>query len=75
MTLANAVVVIQRTIKEGEIADQAGHASPSSWRTTTALQGGVVRALNACGQVEILAEAEDGRAALAAITEHRPDVA
>lgn len=36
---------------------------------------GVVRALNACGQIEILAEAEDGRAALAAITEHKPDVA
>jgi two-component system, NarL family, nitrate/nitrite response regulator NarL len=36
---------------------------------------GVVRALLAGGQIEIVAEAEDGRAALAAIQEHRPDVA
>jgi two-component system, NarL family, nitrate/nitrite response regulator NarL len=36
---------------------------------------GVVRALNASGQIEILAEAEDGRAALEAIYEHKPDVA
>ena len=36
---------------------------------------GVVRALSASGQVEILAEADDGRAALAQIQEHQPDVA
>jgi two-component system nitrate/nitrite response regulator NarL len=36
---------------------------------------GVVRALSASGQVEILAEADDGRAALERIQEHRPDVA
>ena len=36
---------------------------------------GVVRALSASGQVEIVAEAEDGRAALAMIQEHLPDVA
>ena len=36
---------------------------------------GVVRALSASGQVEIVAEAEDGRSALAKIQEHTPDVA
>ena len=36
---------------------------------------GVVRALLASGQMEIVAEAEDGRSALAAIQQHRPDVA
>src|SRR5919204_5031657 len=36
---------------------------------------GVVRALSASGQVEVVAEAEDGRSALAAIQEHLPDVA
>ena len=36
---------------------------------------GVVRALSASGQVEVVDEAEDGRAALAKIQEHRPDVA
>ena len=36
---------------------------------------GVVRALSASGQVEIVAEAEDGRAALAEIQQHLPDVA
>ena len=36
---------------------------------------GVVRALLGSGQIEILAEAEDGRSALTAIQEHRPDVA
>jgi two-component system nitrate/nitrite response regulator NarL len=36
---------------------------------------GVVRALLASGQVEVVAEAEDGRSALAEIKEHRPDVA
>jgi len=36
---------------------------------------GVVRALSASGQVEIVGEAEDGRAALEQIQEHRPDVA
>src|SRR5919202_5586199 len=36
---------------------------------------GVVRALSASGRIEILAEAADGRAALAQIQEHRPDVA
>jgi two-component system, NarL family, nitrate/nitrite response regulator NarL len=36
---------------------------------------GVVRALSASGQVEIVAEADDGRSALAKIQEHVPDVA
>jgi two-component system nitrate/nitrite response regulator NarL len=36
---------------------------------------GVVRALVASGQVEVVAEADDGRAALADIREHAPDVA
>jgi two-component system, NarL family, nitrate/nitrite response regulator NarL len=36
---------------------------------------GVVRALSASSGVEIVAEAEDGRSALASIQEHRPDVA
>jgi two-component system nitrate/nitrite response regulator NarL len=36
---------------------------------------GVVRALSASGQVEVVAEAADGRAALAQIQEHQPDVA
>ena len=36
---------------------------------------GVVRALLASGQIEIVAEAEDGRSALAEIQLHRPDVA
>jgi two-component system nitrate/nitrite response regulator NarL len=36
---------------------------------------GVVRALLASGQVEIVAEADDGRTALDDIREHRPDVA
>jgi two-component system, NarL family, nitrate/nitrite response regulator NarL len=36
---------------------------------------GVVRALSASGQVELVGEAEDGRDALAKIQEHRPDVA
>jgi two-component system nitrate/nitrite response regulator NarL len=36
---------------------------------------GVVRALAASGQVQVVAEAGDGRAALAAIREHDPDVA
>ena len=36
---------------------------------------GVVRALSGSGQVEIVAEAGDGRAALAEIEQHRPDVA
>jgi two-component system nitrate/nitrite response regulator NarL len=36
---------------------------------------GVVRALSGSGQVEIVAEAEDGRSALAVIEAHKPDVA
>lgn len=36
---------------------------------------GVVRALSASGRVEVVAEAADGREALAQIQEHRPDVA
>jgi two-component system nitrate/nitrite response regulator NarL len=36
---------------------------------------GVVRALLASGQVEIVAEADDGRTALAGVREHLPDVA
>src|SRR4029450_13416771 len=35
---------------------------------------GVVRALLASGQIEIVAEAEDGRSALAGIQEHLPGV-
>ena len=34
-----------------------------------------MRALSASGQVEIVAEAEDGRSALAEIKQHQPDVA
>jgi two-component system nitrate/nitrite response regulator NarL len=36
---------------------------------------GVVRALRASGQIEVVAETEDGRGALAAVREHCPDVA
>jgi two-component system, NarL family, nitrate/nitrite response regulator NarL len=36
---------------------------------------GVVRALNGSGWIDVVGEAEDGDAALAAIVEHRPDVA
>jgi two-component system, NarL family, nitrate/nitrite response regulator NarL len=36
---------------------------------------GVVRALSASGQIDVVAEAGDGRAALAAIREHLPEVA
>jgi two-component system, NarL family, nitrate/nitrite response regulator NarL len=36
---------------------------------------GLIRALSASGQVEIVGEATDGREALAKIQEHRPDVA
>jgi len=36
---------------------------------------GVVRALRSSGQIEVVAEAVDGRAALAALQEHLPDVA
>lgn len=36
---------------------------------------GVVRALHASGRVEVVAEADDGRAALEEIQKHRPDVA
>lgn len=36
---------------------------------------GVVRALNASGLVDVVAEADDGNASLAAIREHDPDVA
>jgi two-component system nitrate/nitrite response regulator NarL len=36
---------------------------------------GVVRALLATGRIEVVAEAEDGRSALAMIMEHHPDVA
>jgi two-component system nitrate/nitrite response regulator NarL len=36
---------------------------------------GVVRALLSSGQVEVVAEADEGRAALSAIEEHKPDVA
>lgn len=36
---------------------------------------GVVRALSASGQVDVVAQESAGRAALAAIQEHRPDVA
>jgi two-component system, NarL family, nitrate/nitrite response regulator NarL len=40
-----------------------------------AYREGVVRMLAGSGQIEVVAEAEDGRAALAAIQEHEPDVA
>ncbi|WP_431237996.1 response regulator [Mycolicibacterium aichiense] len=36
---------------------------------------GLVRALSGSGEVEVVAEAEDGTSALAAIKEHKPDVA
>jgi two-component system nitrate/nitrite response regulator NarL len=36
---------------------------------------GVVRALSASGRIEVVAEAADGRSALAQIQEHQPDVA
>lgn len=36
---------------------------------------GVVRALSASGQIDVVAEAGDGRAALAAIRDHLPEVA
>jgi two-component system nitrate/nitrite response regulator NarL len=36
---------------------------------------GVVRALSATGQVDVVAEAADGRAALSEIERHKPDVA
>jgi len=36
---------------------------------------GVVRALSASGQIDVVAEAGDGRSALAAIREHLPEVA
>ena len=36
---------------------------------------GVVRALTSSGEIDVVAEAEDGTAALAAIKEHRPAVA
>jgi two-component system nitrate/nitrite response regulator NarL len=36
---------------------------------------GVVRALSETGQIEVVAEAEDGRAALAEIERHAPEVA
>jgi two-component system, NarL family, nitrate/nitrite response regulator NarL len=36
---------------------------------------GVVRALRASGQIEVVAEAEDGRSALAEIQKHVPDIA
>ena len=57
-------------------------AAPAKKRVTVVVaddhplyREGVVRALLASGQIEIVAEAEDGRSALAAIQQHRPDVA
>src|SRR5690349_16734830 len=56
--------------------------APGSQRITVVVaddhplyRDGVVRALTASGQIDVVAEAEDGRAALAAIREHNPDVA
>lgn len=56
--------------------------SPASRRITVVVaddhplyRDGVVRALSASGQIDVVAEAGDGRAALAAIREHTPDVA
>jgi two-component system nitrate/nitrite response regulator NarL len=36
---------------------------------------GVVRALSSSGQVDVVAQAEDGRSALTEIEHHQPDVA
>ena len=56
--------------------------APGSQRITVVVaddhplyRDGVVRALTASGQIDVVAEAGDGRAALAAIREHVPDVA
>jgi two-component system, NarL family, nitrate/nitrite response regulator NarL len=62
--------------------NEASMAAPEKKRVTVVLaddhplyREGVVRALLASGQIEIVAEAEDGRSALAAIQQHLPDVA
>jgi two-component system nitrate/nitrite response regulator NarL len=61
---------------------EASMAAPQKQRVTVVVaddhplyREGVVRALVASGQIEIVAEAEDGRSALAAIQQHLPDVA
>ena len=61
---------------------EASMAAPEKKRVTVVVaddhplyREGVVRALLASGQIEIVAEAEDGRSALTAIQEHLPDVA
>ena len=61
---------------------EASMAAPQQKRVTVVVaddhplyREGVVRALLASGQIEIVAEAEDGRSALAAILQHLPDVA
>jgi two-component system nitrate/nitrite response regulator NarL len=62
--------------------NEARMAAPEKKRVTVVVaddhplyREGVVRALLASGQIEIVAEAEDGRSALAAIQQHLPDVA
>jgi two-component system, NarL family, nitrate/nitrite response regulator NarL len=62
--------------------NEARMAAPEKKRVTVVVaddhplyREGVVRALLASGQIEIVAEAEDGRSALTAIQEHLPDVA
>jgi two-component system, NarL family, nitrate/nitrite response regulator NarL len=62
--------------------NEASMAAPEKKRVTVVVaddhplyREGVVRALLASGQIEIVAEAEDGRSALTAIQEHLPDVA
>jgi two-component system, NarL family, nitrate/nitrite response regulator NarL len=62
--------------------NEASMAAPEKKRVTVVVaddhplyREGVVRALLASGQIEIVAEAEDGRSALAAIQQHLPDVA
>ena len=61
---------------------EATMAAPQQKRVTVVVaddhplyREGVVRALLASGQIEIVAEAEDGRSALAAILQQLPDVA
>jgi two-component system nitrate/nitrite response regulator NarL len=61
---------------------EASMAAPQQKRVTVVVaddhplyREGVVRALLASGQIEIVAEAEDGRSALAAILQQLPDVA
>jgi two-component system nitrate/nitrite response regulator NarL len=61
---------------------EASGMTPTAKRITVVVaddhplyRDGVVRALSSSGQIEVVAEAGDGRAALDAIREHEPDVA